>query len=106
MILAVLVLTIAQLLDLGTFVRMIWAHGAASEANPLVATLLLGHGLPFVAIAKIAALSFVVAAIVVLAGRLDRPRHPRLAAAVVVAAIAAGLVGGWSNAAVILGPSV
>ena len=101
--LAVLVLTVAQLLDLGTFVRMIAVDGPATEANPLVLGLLVGHGLAFLAIAKIAALSFVVAASVVLAGTLERPRHPRLAGIVVAAAIAAGLIGGWSNASVIVG---
>ena len=93
-----LVVTLAQILDLGTFVRMIQIHGPASEANPLVAGLLAGHGLPFVAVAKVAALALAIAAIAVLAGRAGRPRHPRLAAAVAAAAILAGLLGGWTNA--------
>lgn len=102
MTLAVLVVTAAQVLDLGTFVRMVERHGVASEANPLVAHLLAGQGLPFVVIAKVAALALTVAVITVLAGREERARHPRLAGAVVVAAIGAGLVGGWTNAGAFL----
>ena len=96
--LAVLVVTVAQLLDLGTFLRMVALHGAAAEANPLVASMLLGHGLPFVAVAKVAALSLAVAAMVVLSGRAHDRRSRGLAAAIAVAAIGAGLVGGWTNA--------
>jgi hypothetical protein len=101
--LAALVATLAQVLDLGTFVRMIQVHGPASEANPLVSGLLLNHGLPFVAVAKIVGLSLAVASIAVLAGRAGRPSYPRLAAVVAGAAIVAGLVGGWTNASSILG---
>jgi hypothetical protein len=103
---AVLAVTLAQLLDLGTFVRMVHLHGPGAEANPLIAHLLLGEGLPFVAVAKLAGLALVVASIVVLAGRPDRPRFPRLAAVVAAAAILAGLVGGWTNAGSILAGSV
>jgi hypothetical protein len=106
MTLAVLVVTVAQLLDLGTFLRMVAVHGPGTEANPLVAMMLADHGLPFVATAKIAALGLAVAAIVVLAGRIDRPRHPGLASLVAAAAITAGVVGGWSNAIVIVGTVV
>ena len=109
--LALLTVTVAQLLDLGTFVRMVAVHGPASEANPLVAYMLLGLGLPFVAVAKVAGLSVVVAVIVVLAGadfHADgtmpaRLWHRRLSAAIVAAAVVAGLVGGWTNAAVLTG---
>ena len=104
--LAILVVTAAQILDLGTFVRMVERHGPASEANPLVAHLLAGEGLPFVVIAKIAALALIVAVITVLTGRGDRVAHPRLAAAVAVAAIVAGLVGGWTNAGAFLAGTV
>jgi hypothetical protein len=100
--LALLVVTLAQILDLGTFVRMIDLRGSDAEANPVVAHLLAQMGLPFVAVAKIAALSVIVAVIVVLAGRDDRPRHGLLVAAIVGAAVIAGLIGGLSNAAAIL----
>ena len=103
MSLAILVVTVAQMFDLGTFFRMVAIHGAASEANPLVAGLLVAEGVLFVAVTKVVALSFVVAAIAVLSEHRDRADHGRLAAMIAVAAIAAGLLGGWTNAATIVG---
>ena len=102
MVLAVLTLTVAQLFDLGTFVRMIDGHGAAVEANPLVRFLLVDYGLPMLAVAKLAALSLVVAVVAHLAGRAAQPEHRRLVGSLLAIAILAGLVGGWSNAAVML----
>jgi hypothetical protein len=102
MALAVLTLTVAQLFDLGTFVRMVAGHGAAAEANPLVRFLLEGYGLPLLAVAKIAGLALVVAVIAVLARGSDDSVRRRATAIVFAVAILAGLVGGWSNAAVIL----
>ncbi len=102
MVLAIITLTVAQLLDLGTFVRMIAGHGAAAEANPLVRYILTGYGLPMLVVAKLAVLSLVVAVVAQLAGRAAQPEHRRLVAAVLAAAIVAGIVGGWSNAAVML----
>jgi hypothetical protein len=103
MSLALLTVTLAQLLDLGTFVRMVALHGPSAEANPFVAQLLSDLGLPFVAIAKIAALAVVVAVIVVIGDRPKQRSHRRLAAAVVTAAVVAGVLGGWSNALVLSG---
>ena len=73
---AVVTLTVAQLLDLGTFIRMIDRHGIAVEANPLVSHLVSEFGLPFVAVAKIVALSLVVAVTVVLAESTPDRRRP------------------------------
>lgn len=102
MVLAAVAATFAQLLDLATFARMVRENGAASEANPLVSALLLDHGLPFVAVTKVAAIALVVGVIAVL-GRTDgRPRHPRLALLIATAAVVAGLFGGWSNVSVIV----
>ena len=98
----VLTVTVAQLLDLGTFARMISLHGVTAEANPLVSGLLAAHGLEFAAVAKIAALSLIVAVIVVLGGRADRPGHPRLARTIAALAVLAGLVGGLTNALAIV----
>jgi hypothetical protein len=105
--LALLTMITAQLFDLGTFVRMVEWHGSAAEANPLVHGLLIGFGLPFVAVVKVAALSLVVAIVAVLAGRAaagaGRPAGAaRLIGVVVAVAIVAGLLGGFSNARVIL----
>jgi hypothetical protein len=102
MALALLTLTVAQMFDLGTFVRMVAGHGAAAETNPLVHFLLIQYGIPMLVVAKVAALSLVVAVIANLAGRAGQSEHRRMVAAVFVAAIVAGLVGGWSNATVML----
>jgi hypothetical protein len=107
--LALLTITIAQMLDLGTFVRMVAERGAAAEANPLVAQLLIERGLPFVAVAKIAALAVIVAVVVVLGertgvgGREVVGGHPRLVGVIAGAAVLAGLVGGWTNALALTG---
>jgi hypothetical protein len=103
MILAVLVVTAAQLLDLGTFVRMVMLNGPLAEANPLVRQVLSTFGVPYVAVLKIVALSLVVAIIAVLASRADRPRNTRLAGAVAATSIVAGIIGGWTNAISIVG---
>jgi hypothetical protein len=100
--LAVVVVTVAQLLDLGTFAAMIDVHGVNSEANPFVVGMLTDHGLPFAAVAKLAALSLVVAIIVVLAERTDRPGYPRLARTIAGIAVVAGLIGGLTNALVLI----
>jgi hypothetical protein len=104
--LTLIVVTVAQLLDLGTFIHMVELHGASAEANPLVSGLLLTGGLPYVAAAKVAALALVIAAIVVLRGRVRETGHRRLAAAVATVAILAGLVGGMTNAGTILAAAV
>jgi hypothetical protein len=102
MVLALITLTVAQLFDLGTFVRMVVGHGPSVEANPLVRYLLTDYGLPTLVVAKVAVLSLVVAVVAHLAGRAAQPEHRRLVATVLAAAIVAGLVGGWSNATVML----
>jgi hypothetical protein len=101
MALAVAAATFAQLLDLATFARMVTIHGPAAEANPLIASLLADHGLPFVAVTKLAGLSVIVGVIAVLAAREAPKSHPRLAIAIAAAAVAAGLFGGWTNVIVI-----
>jgi hypothetical protein len=94
--LAVATMSLAQLLDLGTFVAMVSHVGLGAEANPVVASLVAGYGLPMAAIAKSALMAFVIALTVVLAAR--RSRLERGVGVVVIAvAIVAGLVGGGSN---------
>lgn len=94
--LAVATVTLAQMLDLGTFVAMVRQGGLQTEANPFVAQLVAGYGLPIAAIAKIALLAFVIALSTLLIGR-----HSRIERAagilVIAAAIVAGIVGGGSN---------
>ena len=94
--LAVLTLTSAQLLDLGTFVTMVRRVGLGSELNPVVVGLIGGYGLPMAAIAKVALIALVVAIALVLtrrAGRVDR----LAGGAILVAGIVAGIVGGVTN---------
>jgi hypothetical protein len=102
MVLAAVAATLAQLLDLATFARMVNEHGPESEANPFVAALLADHGLPFVVVTKITALALVVGVIAVLARRDGQPGHPRLALLIATAAVVAGLFGGWTNVSVIV----
>jgi hypothetical protein len=95
----VVTLAVAQLLDLATFDVMVRRVGPEAEANPLVASLYGAYGLPVVAIAKVALLALVTAIVAV----LSRAPTPRLAAALIVgilaAGIAAGLIGGATNTA-------
>ena len=93
---AIATMTLAQVLDLGTFVAMIRQGGLGAEANPVVAHLVADYGLPIAAIAKVALLAFVIALSVILAKR--RSWIERAAGVIVIAAaIVAGLVGGGSN---------
>ena len=96
-------LMLAQALDLTTFVLMVRTHGVAAEANPLVADLFVTLGVPAVLIAKgllvVVVGSLGIAAAAVSSGGLAW----RVAGGLPIAlAIAIGLVGGITNAAVIL----
>jgi hypothetical protein len=96
MTLAVLTMTLAQMLDLGTFLTMVRRFGLEAELNPIVSGLIGGYGLPMAAISKVALMAFVVAIAVVLSRRTGRV--DRLAGgAVLGAAIVGGLVGGLTN---------
>jgi hypothetical protein len=91
---AVLTMSAAQLFDLATFWTMVHRLGPASEANPLVALLFGLYGFPIVAIAKVAMLAFVTAiGAVLIKGRA----RGAVVAAILIAGIAIGLVGGISN---------
>ena len=78
MVLAVVTATVAQMLDLGTFVRMVAIHGPLAEGNPLVAHLLDELGVPYLAVAKIAVLSLVIAIVAVLLGSRRPARGTRV----------------------------
>ena len=96
--LAIATMTLAQILDLGTFVAMVQRIGLGGEANPLVAGMVEDWGLPIAAVAKLAVIALTVAVAVVLTNRTRRTDRA-LGVAVVAVAIAAGLVGGGSNVA-------
>ena len=94
--LAIATLTLAQLLDLGTFLAMVRRVGLGGEANPIVSSLVADYGLPIAAIAKVALLAFVIAVSVVLTSR-SRRFERAIGVAVIAFAILAGVVGGGSN---------
>jgi hypothetical protein len=104
---AVLTMSVAQLLDLATFALMINRVGIAAEANPLVAVLYGGYGLPVVAIAKVTLLALVtaivamLARVALLAGSSTQRMTTALLVGILAIGIAAGLVGGASNTAAI-----
>lgn len=113
MVLRLATLALAQALDLWTFGLMVARHGIGAEANPLVAMLFVGLGLPSLVAGKVA-LVVVVGALVVAAGvvvrrpgsRVSDTRGTRIWAAVrgvpLALAITAGLIGGITNAAATL----
>jgi hypothetical protein len=89
----------AQGADALTFVRMIRDHGIGAEANPIVAALAAGGDLVAMVAVKAALVALVVAIVVIVAAR-----HPVIACLIATVAVAAGLVGAFSNVAVIAGP--
>lgn len=98
---AVLTMSAAQLLDLATFDVMMRRVGHAAEANPLVASMFGSYGLPVVAIAKVALLALVTSIVAVLARPTARHVRVSMIVAILTVGIAAGLVGGATNAAAI-----
>ena len=101
-VLRLLTLALAQALDLVTFVIMIERHGLEAEANPLVTSLFLIHGLQAVVVAKFA-LIIAIGALSIAAFAKRRVGAWRMVGGLPLAlAITAGLVGGITNAAVLL----
>lgn len=88
----------AQGADALTFVRMIRDHGIRAEANPFVAALAAGGDLPAMIAAKAALVVLIVSVFAILAAR-----HPVAAAFIATAGVVAGIVGAYSNVAVIAG---
>jgi hypothetical protein len=87
-------LAAAQAFDFVSFLAMVEEHGLAAELNPLVVAVANHFDLQGLAIVKLAMLAYVAVTIAILARR-----HPRLAALVITAGIAAGMLGGLSNIA-------
>jgi len=96
-------LALAQALDLATFSLMVSRHGAAAEANPLVHGLFGSFGMPAVVMAKLALVLLVGALSVAAASRGGRGAWSIAGGLPLALAIAAGLIGGITNAAAILG---
>ncbi len=86
----------AQLLDLATFVSMIRRVGIAGEANPFVIGLFQDGGLPTLILAKLALIVLIGSVAVVLLAARGRNWH-RVGGVLLAVAIAAGILGGWTN---------
>ena len=99
MFLRLATLILAQWLDLATFSVMVHRVGPAAEANPFVAGLFLSHGLPAVAIAKVALIVLVGALAVAAVGHGNRRVWSLVGGVPLALAIAAGLIGGITNVA-------
>jgi hypothetical protein len=96
-------LALAQAVDLATFAVMIGRRGPLAEANPVVADLYGQMGMPAVVLAKFA-LVMLVAGLVLAAAARDRRGAWALIGGIPLAlAIAAGLIGGITNASTYLG---
>jgi hypothetical protein len=95
-------LAIAQAFDFATFSVMVRAHGVSAEANPLVQSLFLSLGTPAVAFAKIALVVLIVALGIAAAVRGGKGAWSIIGGMPMALGIAAGLIGGITNAAVIL----
>jgi hypothetical protein len=101
--LRLVVLMLAQALDLATFSVMVRDHGVAAEANPLVSELFDALGLPGVAIGK-AFLVLLIGALCLAAAASTPNRTWRVVGGLPMAlAIAIGIIGGITNTAVVLG---
>ena len=92
--LAIAGLALAHLFDYVSFLVLLGRHGLAAEANPIVVRIAEEVGLPGLTLAKVATVAFAVALALVIA-----PRRRRLAFALLIFGIAAGLVGGITNVA-------
>jgi hypothetical protein len=101
-LLRIATLTLAQALDMTTFVLMVRRDGPGAEANPIVASMLVELGMPAVTAAKIALIVLVGALALAATGR-PRGVWSVVGGLPLALAIAFGLIGGITNAAAILG---
>ncbi len=100
--LRVATLFLAQSFDLATFSVMVARHGAGAEANPIVSDLFATYGMTAVVVIKFV-LIFVVAGLSLAAsGRGRRGIWALVGGLPLAIAIAAGLIGGITNAATYL----
>jgi hypothetical protein len=92
----------AQMFDFATFNAMVASRGAGAEANPLVQELFVALGTPAVAVAKFLLIGLVIALGVAAAARGRQGIWSTVGGLPLALAIAAGLIGGITNAATIL----
>ena len=95
-------LAIAQAFDFATFFVMVRLHGVAAEANPLVQRMFESLGTPAIAISKIALVTLIVALGIAAASRGGKGRWSVVGGLPLALGITVGLIGGITNAAVIL----
>jgi hypothetical protein len=96
-------LLLAQAFDLATFSVMVARHGHTAEANPIVSDLFVAYGMPAVVLAKLALVVLVGALWVSSSTQRDGGRVWAVVGGLPLAlAIAAGLIGGITNAATFL----
>ena len=95
-------LLLAQAFDLATFSVMVARHGAAAEANPIVNDLFGAFGMSAVVFAKFALVILIGALCVASAARGGRGAWSIIGGLPLALAIAAGLIGGITNAATLL----
>ena len=100
--LRVVTLFLAQVFDLATFSVMVARHGAGAEANPVVADLFDSYGMPAVVIVKLVLILGVAALALTAAGRGRGRIWAMVGGLPLAVAIAAGLIGGITNAATYL----
>jgi len=91
---ALIFLVAAHAFDYFSFLVMTAKHGLAAEFNPIVVALAQEFGLPGLTIAKLGSVAFL-AGVVILAA----PQRRKVAGALLVIGISAGMIGGISNVA-------
>lgn len=101
--LRVATLVLAQSFDLATFSVMVARHGATAEANPFVSNMFEMYGMPAVVIVKFVLILMVAGLSLAASGRGGRGLWALVGGLPLAIAIAAGLIGGITNAATYLG---
>ena len=95
-------LLLAQAFDLATFSVMVARHGAEAEANPIVNDLFGAYGMSAVVFAKLTLVILIGALCVASSARGGRGAWSVIGGLPLALAIAAGLIGGITNAAALL----
>ena len=95
-------LFLAQTLDLATFSVMVARHGASAEANPIIVQVFDSFGMPAVILVKLVLITFVAALALAASGKGNRKLWAMVGGLPLAVAIAAGLIGGITNAATYL----
>ena len=95
-------LALAQAFDLATFMVMVARHGSRVEANPIVNNLFDVYGMPAIIFGKVALVALISALCLMSYSRGGAGIWRVVGGLPLALAIAAGLIGGITNAAVVL----